>query len=60
MTRNVSKVNDSFLLAMARAHSASYLLTTDSDFEQLCESEEVEYRNPIPEDKLDTLSADEG
>lgn len=45
---------------MARAHSASYLLTTDSDFEQLCDSEEVEYRNPIPEDKLDTLSADEG
>lgn len=53
-------VYDSFVLAMARAHTAAYLVTADSDFEQLCDGEDVEYRNPIPEAKLDTLSTVDG
>lgn len=53
-------VYDSFILAVARAHTAAYLVTTDSDFEHLCEGEDVEYRNPIPEEKLDTLSTADG
>lgn len=53
-------VYDSFVLAMARAYNATYLVTTDGDFELLCKDEEVEYRNPIPEDKLDVLSTVDG
>lgn len=53
-------VYDSYILAMARAYDATYLVTTDRDFERLCWDEEVDYRNPIPEDKLDRLSTVDG
>ncbi len=53
-------VYDSFILAMARAHDAAYLVTTDTDFDTLCEEETVVYQNPIPDDKLDSLSTVDG
>ena len=49
-------VYDSFVLSMARAHEADYLVTTDTDFEELCVGESVRHRNPIPSDKLASLS----
>jgi len=53
-------VYDSFVLAMARAHDADYLVTTDDDFERLCADEAVTYRNPIPESDRDRLSLVDG
>lgn len=53
-------VYDSFILAMARAADATYIITTDRDFECLCDDEQVVYRNPVPEDKLDILSTIDG
>lgn len=49
-------VYDSFVLASALAQDASYLVTTDADFERLCADEPVTYRNPIPPDQRDVLS----
>lgn len=53
-------VYDSFVLSVARAYDADHLITADSDFEALCDGEEVEYINPIPDDQLDTLSTLDG
>lgn len=53
-------VYDSFLLALARSHEAEYLLTTDTDFEQLCKGEDVSYVNPIPDGKRDVLGVFDG
>ena len=53
-------VYDSFILALARSYEADYLLTTDSDFEELCDGEDVTYVNPIPDAKRDLLSGIDG
>jgi predicted nucleic acid-binding protein len=53
-------VYDSFLLALARSYEADYLLTTDTDFGDLCETEDVTYQNPIPAEKRDVLTTTEG
>lgn len=53
-------VYDSFILSLARAHDADYLLTTDSDFNELCEGETVQYVNPIPEAQRERLALLEG
>ena len=53
-------VYDSFILALARAYDADHLITTDGDFEGLCDDEEVTYVNPIPEGTRDTLSYSDG
>jgi predicted nucleic acid-binding protein len=53
-------VYDSFLLALARSYDADYLLTTDTDFGDLCETEDVTYQNPIPAEKRDVLTMTEG
>jgi predicted nucleic acid-binding protein len=45
-------VYDCFYLAVAREADAERLVTTDRDFERLCEDESVEYTNPVPEDVL--------
>jgi predicted nucleic acid-binding protein len=45
-------VFDSFYLALAREADADQLLTTDRDFERLCQDEPVEYINPVPDDVL--------
>lgn len=53
-------VYDSFIISLARAHEAHYIVTTDSDFEMLCDGESIAYRNPIPEEKSDVLSSIDG
>lgn len=53
-------VYDSFVLALARAHDADVLVTTDRDFEDLCADEDTTYKNPIPDAQLDTLSSIDG
>ena len=45
-------VYDCFYVALARDANADVLLTTDRDFEALCEDEPFEYVNPVPEDVL--------
>jgi hypothetical protein len=44
---------DCFYLALAREADADELLTTDRDFERLCEDEKFEYVNPVPENVLE-------
>jgi predicted nucleic acid-binding protein len=53
-------VYDAFLLALARSYDADYLLTTDADFDELCETEDVTYQNPIPAEKRHILTVTEG
>lgn len=53
-------VYDSFILSLARAHDADYLLTTDTDFDELCDGEAVRYVNPIPEAEREKLALVEG
>ena len=53
-------VYDSFILALARAYDADYLITTDSDFDDLCEDEDVNYLNPIPAAKREKLTLIDG
>jgi len=53
-------VYDAFVLAVARAHDTDYLVTTDRDVDALCADEAVTYRNPIPDDELDSLSTVDG
>ncbi len=43
---------DCFLVAVARSADADAIVTTDRDFEQLCEDESFAYRNPVPADVL--------
>ncbi|WP_246988422.1 type II toxin-antitoxin system VapC family toxin [Halorientalis marina] len=53
-------VYDSFILALARTYDADYLITTDDDFDELCDSEEVSYTNPIPPDERSKLTYIQG
>ncbi|SFR87403.1 Predicted nucleic acid-binding protein, contains PIN domain [Halomicrobium zhouii] len=53
-------VYDSFVVALARSYDADYLLTTDDDFDELCDGEEVEYANPIPGEKRGALTFADG
>ena len=50
-------VYDCFYLALARATDVDALVTTDRDFDRLCESEEFEYVNPVPEEVLEEFHA---
>ncbi|QSG03605.1 type II toxin-antitoxin system VapC family toxin [Natranaeroarchaeum sulfidigenes] len=45
-------VYDCFYIALARQADADVIVTTDRDFEVLCEDEQFEYTNPVPEDVL--------
>ncbi|WP_136689658.1 type II toxin-antitoxin system VapC family toxin [Halorhabdus amylolytica] len=45
-------VYDCFYIAIAREANADRIVTTDRDFEALCEDESFEYTNPVPEDVL--------
>lgn len=42
-------VYDCFYLALARETEADHLVTTDRDFESLCQTEQVTYVNPVPD-----------
>jgi len=53
-------VYDSFIVALARAYDADYLVTTDRDFEGLCGEEDVTYVNPVPAEKRESLSTIDG
>jgi len=53
-------VYDSFILALARAYDAEYLVTTDEDFDDLCDGEAVNYANPVPAEKRDSLTFIDG
>ena len=53
-------VYDSFVVALTRAYDADYLLTTDGDFDDLCADEDVNYVNPIPPEKRETLARIDG
>lgn len=53
-------VYDSFILALARSYEADYLITTDTDFNELCHGEEVTYQNPIPKEQRDKLTVIDG
>lgn len=45
-------VFDCFYLSLAIENEADVLLTTDTDFEDLCEGENITYVNPVPESVL--------
>lgn len=53
-------VYDSFIVALARAYDADYLITTDDDFDELCDGEDVTYTNPIPTEQREKLSFIQG
>jgi predicted nucleic acid-binding protein len=53
-------VYDSFIVALARTYDADYLITTDDDFEELCEGEDVRYTNPIPPEERNKLTFIQG
>jgi len=53
-------VYDSFIVALARAYNADYLITTDGDFDDLCQGEDVKYVNPIPAEKREKLTLIDG
>ena len=48
---------DCFYLTLARRANAEKLVTTDRDFERLCEAEDFEYVNPVPEAVLEEFHA---
>jgi len=51
-------VYDCFYIALAREAEADLLLTTDRDFEELCEEEPFDYTNPVPEEVLTEFHSD--
>lgn len=42
-------VYDCFFVALARQHKVDTILTTNTDFELLCDNEDFSYVNPVPE-----------
>ena len=50
-------VYDCFYIALARRADADALCTTDTDFDRLCDDEDVEYRNPVPAEVLERFHA---
>ena len=50
-------VYDCFYIALARPADADALCTTDTDFDRLCDEEDVEYPNPVPAEVLERFQA---
>jgi len=46
-------VYDCFYIALARQAEVDRIVTTDRDFEHLCENELFEYTNPVPQSVLE-------
>jgi hypothetical protein len=46
-------VYDCYYIALARQAEVDRIVTTDRDFEQLCEDEPFEYANPVPDSVLE-------
>jgi predicted nucleic acid-binding protein len=53
-------VYDCFYIALVRSVDADSPVTTDRDFEELCEDEPFEYTNPVPDDVLSEFRAVNG
>lgn len=53
-------VYDCFLLALARDYEVDALLTTDTDFGQLCADESFTYVNPVPSSVLEAFDGSSG
>ena len=53
-------VYDSFILALGRSYDADYVVTTDTDFDSLCDGEDVQYVNPVPADRRERLTPIDG
>ena len=49
-------VYDCFYVALARETEADRIVTTDRDFERLCEAESFEYVNTVPQEVLERFS----
>lgn len=45
-------VYDCFYIALAREAEADHIVTTDTDFEELCQGEPFAYVNPVPDEVL--------
>ena len=45
-------VYDCFYVSLARQIDATHILTTDKDFDALCEGEGFEYLNPVPSEVI--------
>lgn len=46
-------VYDCFYIGLARQVDATHILTTDKDFDILCEGESFEYLNPVPTEVIE-------
>ena len=57
---NDHDVYDSFIVALARNYDADYLITTDDDFDELCDGEDARFVNPIPTGKRESLTFIDG
>ncbi|MEF8871643.1 MAG: type II toxin-antitoxin system VapC family toxin [Haloarculaceae archaeon] len=57
---NNHDVYDSFIVALSREYDTDYLITTDSDFDDLCHREDITYTNPIPTEKREKLAFIDG
>lgn len=53
-------VYDCFLIALGHEHAVDCLLTTDTDFEDLCEDEPLTYANPVPRPVLEQFDSVSG
>lgn len=53
-------VYDCFLIALSREHDIDCLLTTDTDFERLCDDEPLAYANPVPRAVLERFDSVRG
>lgn len=49
-------IYDCYYLALAKQEEATSILTTDTDFEKLCEKIGLDYDNPVPLNVLQTFS----
>ena len=50
-------IYDCYYLALAKQEKASSILTTDTDFDKLCNKVGLNYENPVPLNILKTFSA---
>lgn len=57
---NDHDVYDSFILALARSYGADYLISTDDDFDRLCDGDGVTFVNPVPTAKREKLTMIDG
>lgn len=52
-SENEHDLYDCFYIALARQADVDAIVTTDRDFDDLCQSEPFEYQNPVPANVLE-------